>query len=65
MSAREEREKDRGVWGFWGDVVYNLFGWFRAVGDEFRTRRGRLLVTAIPMLWLALFFCVPFLIVLK
>lgn len=64
MSGRELK-RDSGVWGFWAEVVYNLFGWFRAVGDEFRTRRGRLVVTAIPMLWLALFFCVPFLIVLK
>lgn len=60
-----QHKRGSGIWGFWADVVYNLFGWFRSVGDEFRTRRGRLLVTAIPMLWLALFFCVPFLIVLK
>lgn len=57
--------RSEGVWSFWFDVVRNLFGWFRAVGDEFRTRRGRFLVTAFPMLWLALFFLVPFLIVLK
>lgn len=54
-----------GAWSFWNDVVRNLFGWFRAVGREFRTRRGRFLVTALPMLWLLLFFAVPFLIVLK
>lgn len=54
-----------GLWDFWFDVVRNLFGWFRAVGHEFRTRRGRFLVTALPMLWLGLFFMVPFLIVLK
>ena len=54
-----------GLWDFWFDVVRNLFGWFRAVGHEFQTRRGRFLVTAIPMLWLGLFFMVPFLIVLK
>ena len=54
-----------GVWDFWFDVVRNLFGWFRVIGDEFRTRRGRFLVTALPMLWLGLFFMVPFLIVLK
>lgn len=53
------------LWSFWADVVGNLFGWFRAVGDEFRTRRGRLLVTLVPMLWLGLFFAVPFLIVAK
>ncbi|MUG03751.1 hypothetical protein ECC01_22610, partial [Bacillus tequilensis] len=54
-----------GAWGFWFDVVRNLFGWFRLVGREFRTRRGRFLVTSLPMLWLGLFFLVPFLIVLK
>jgi putrescine transport system permease protein len=57
--------RDAGLWDFWFDVVRNLFGWFRAVGHEFRTRRGRFLVTALPMLWLGLFFLVPFLIVLK
>ena len=57
--------RDQGLWDFWFDVVRNLFGWFRAVGREFRTRRGRFLVTALPMLWLGLFFLVPFLIVLK
>jgi putrescine transport system permease protein len=51
--------------GLWADVVHNLFGWFRAVGREFRTRRGRFFTTMLPMLWLLLFFAVPFLIVLK
>lgn len=55
-----------GGWSrLWADVVRNLFGWFRAVGSEFRTRRGRFLTTMLPMLWLLLFFAVPFLIVLK
>ena len=55
-----------GGWSqLWAEVVRNLFGWFRAVGTEFRTRRGRLLTTMLPMLWLLLFFAVPFLIVLK
>ena len=55
-----------GTWSqLWAEVVRNLFGWFRAVGTEFRTRRGRFLVTMLPMLWLLLFFAVPFLIVLK
>ena len=63
MSTRAGRNS--GLWDFWFDVVRNLFGWFRAVGQEFRTRRGRFLVTALPMLWLGLFFLVPFLIVLK
>ena len=57
--------RNAGLWDFWFDVVRNLFGWFRSVGQEFRTRRGRFLVTALPMLWLGLFFLVPFLIVLK
>ena len=56
----------RGGWSsLWAEVVRNLFGWFRAVGTEFRTRRGRFLTTMLPMLWLLLFFAVPFLIVLK
>lgn len=55
-----------GGWSqLWAEVVRNLFGWFRAVGTEFRTRRGRFVVTMLPMLWLLLFFAVPFLIVLK
>ena len=55
-----------GGWSqLWAEVVRNLFGWFRAVGTEFRTRRGRFLTTMLPMLWLLLFFAVPFLIVLK
>ena len=53
------------AWSFWAEVVRNLFGFFRVVRDEFRTRRGRLLVKLIPMLWLGLFFAVPFLIVAK
>lgn len=57
--------REQGTWSFWDEVVRNLFGWFRAVGSEFRTRRGRFIVTLLPMLWLALFFAVPFLIVLK
>lgn len=54
-----------GAWRLWADVVRNLFGWFRVVRDEFRTHRGRLLVKLVPMLWLGLFFAVPFLIVAK
>ena len=57
--------RDQGTWSFWADVVRNLFGFFRVVRDEFRTRRGRLLVKLIPMLWLGLFFAVPFLIVAR
>lgn len=60
MSARRDAS-----WSFWADVVRNLFGFFRVVRDEFRTRRGRLLVKLIPTLWLGLFFAVPFLIVAR
>lgn len=60
------RNVDSGGWSsFWFQVVRNLFRWFGAIGEEFRTRRGRFVVTLIPMLWLGLFFLVPFLIVLK
>jgi putrescine transport system permease protein len=53
-------------WGsFWFQFVRNLFRWFGSIGQEFRTRRGRVVVTLLPMLWLGLFFLVPFLIVLK
>lgn len=54
-----------GIGSFWDNVVRNLFRWFGHIGHEFRTRRGRLITLAIPMLWLGLFFLVPFLIVLK
>ena len=36
MNAR----RDAGTWNFWADVVRNLFGFFRVVRDEFRTRRN-------------------------
>lgn len=54
-----------GLWSFWAEVVRNLFGWFRAVGSEFRTQRGRFIVKLLPTLWLGLFFAVPFIIVAK
>ena len=54
-----------GIGGFWDQVVRNLFRWFGAIGQEFRTHRGRIFVIAIPMLWLGLFFLVPFVIVMK
>ncbi len=53
------------IGGFWDQVVRNLFRWFGAIGQEFRTHRGRIFVIAIPMLWLGLFFLVPFVIVMK
>lgn len=59
MNARQ------GDVNFWDLFVKNLFRWFGSIGHEFKTNRGRLIVLAIPMLWLGLFFLVPFLIVLK
>lgn len=58
-------ETGGGVGSFWNQVVHNLFRWFGVIGQEFRTHRGRGFVIGIPMLWLGLFFLVPFLIVLK
>ncbi len=57
--------RDGDIGNFWDQVVRNLFRWFGSIGQEFRTHRGRLLVIAVPTLWLGLFFLVPFLIVLK
>ena len=54
-----------GLGGFWNQVVHNLFRWFGSIGHEFGSRRGRLIVLGVPMLWLGLFFLVPFLIVMK
>ena len=54
-----------GLGGFWNQVVHNLFRWFGTIGHEFGSRRGRLFVIGVPMLWLGLFFLVPFLIVMK
>jgi putrescine transport system permease protein len=64
--VNRERGSDAGDWGsFWFQFVRNLFRWFGMIGQEIRTRRGRFAVTLLPMLWLGLFFLVPFLIVLK
>lgn len=65
MTASPRTARPDGVSSFWNEFVRNLFRWFGAIGEEFRTRRGRLLVTLLPMLWLGLFFLVPFVIVLK
>jgi putrescine transport system permease protein len=64
MSAPRTAERD-GLASFWFQFVRNLFRWFGTIGQELRTRRGRVFVTLLPMLWLGLFFLVPFLIVLK
>ena len=53
------------IGNFWDQFVRNLFRWFGSIGQEFKTNRGRWAVITIPMLWLGLFFLVPFLIVLK
>ncbi len=53
------------AWTFWAQVVRNLFHWFGAVGRGLHSQRGRFIVVALPILWLALFFLAPFLIVAK
>ena len=52
-------------WPLWSQVVRDLFRWFRAVGRDLGTQRGRYLVVALPLVWLGLFFLMPFLLVLK
>ena len=65
MNTRRPAATPDGVSSFWNEFIRNLFRWFSAVGEEFRTHRGRFLVSLVPMFWLGLFFLVPFLIVLK
>jgi putrescine transport system permease protein len=54
-----------GLWSLWFQFVTDLFRWIGVLGKELRQSRGRYLVLAIPLLWLTLFFLVPFLLVLK
>lgn len=49
----------------WSTVASNLFRFIGTWGRELRDSRGRYVVTALPMLYLAAFFLVPFLFVLK
>ncbi len=50
---------------FWHQVFTGLFQRIGLLGRELRQRRGRLVVAGVPMLWLGLFFIVPFVIVAK
>jgi putrescine transport system permease protein len=52
-------------WPLWAQVVRDFIRWFRSVGRDLGTHRGRYLVVALPLVWLGLFFLLPFLIVLK
>jgi putrescine transport system permease protein len=52
-------------WTLWYQVFFDLFRWMGALGRELRSSRGRYVVLAVPMLWLVVFFLVPFLIVLQ
>ena len=49
----------------YGVVFNDLFRFIGALGRELRATRGRYFVIVVPVLWLVLFFLVPFLIVLK
>jgi len=49
----------------WNQFVIGLFRNIGLLGRELRQRRGRIVVAGVPMLWLGLFFLVPFLIVAK
>jgi putrescine transport system permease protein len=52
-------------WPLWAQVVRDLFRWIRAVGRDLGAHRGRRLVVALPLVWLGLFFLLPFLVVAK
>ncbi|MBC6943257.1 MAG: hypothetical protein DWB45_11115 [Xanthomonadales bacterium] len=51
--------------GFWNLVFSALVQRIGVLGRELRQRRGRLIVAGLPLLWLGLFFLLPFLIVAK
>lgn len=51
--------------GFWNQVFSGLIRRVGLLGRELRQRRGRLIVAGIPMLWLGLFFLLPFLILAR
>lgn len=53
------------AWHLVHQVFTGLFRMIGALGRELRATRGRYFVIAVPVLWLVLFFLVPFLIVLK
>jgi putrescine transport system permease protein len=52
-------------WQLWFQVFTDLFRFIGVLGRELRSTRGRYVVVALPMLWLLVFFVVPFLIVLR
>jgi putrescine transport system permease protein len=52
-------------WTLLYQVFTDLYRYIGALGRELRSTRGRYLVILVPVLWLFLFFLVPFLIVLK
>ncbi len=49
----------------WSGVFSNLFRWVGALSRELRQHRGKYYVIAVPFLWLATFFLVPFFIIFK
>jgi putrescine transport system permease protein len=51
--------------GFWNRFFGGLVQRIGLLGRELRQRRGRLLVAGLPMLWLGLFFLLPFLILAR
>ena len=53
------------LWTLWFQFVSDLFRWIGVLGRELKQSRGRYLVLAVPLIWLALFFLVPFLLVAK
>ena len=53
------------AWQLLHQVFNDLFRFIGALGRELRATRGRYFVIVVPVLWLVLFFLVPFLIVLK
>ncbi len=59
------RNGNGSLWSLWFQFVFDLFRWIGVLGRELRQSRGRYLVLALPLLWLGLFFLVPFLIVMK
>ena len=49
----------------WNNFIHGLFQNLGQFTRQLRQRRGRLLVVGVPMLWMGLFFVVPFLILGK
>ena len=49
----------------WYQVFLGVYQRIGLLGRELRQRRGRIFVAGVPMLWLGVFFLVPFLILAK